>query len=151
MISALPNVSLVSGLLGLVQGVFAYILAAVLGLGVGLLVAFVGRAFGYVAAATVCAVVIVALYAADAVDSMADARAQAEIVQLTTRLVEKTRALAAERATNAQLTDFMEKGREAAAHNATVMAELRARIEQQPVPQDCGWSEEFLNEVDKLR
>jgi len=133
------------------QGVVIYLIVAVIGIGVGVVAHVSGRVAGFMAAALVGAVSLVVLYAFNDVGSFADARAQAEIASLRAAVAAKAQKAKELVATNAELTRFLEEGREAAAANANTMAALRQEIERRPIPEECAWPKEFMNDVDKLR
>lgn len=54
-------------------------------------------------------------------------------------------------ATNAQLQKDLAEEAEISEHNAGIMADLHARIEAMEDKPDCGVSEEFTDELKKLR
>lgn len=124
--------------------------AAALGFGIACL--YITRNVTGLIGAVAAGVVIVGLAGSSTVGALLAAqKAQEQITQLKAEAAAKAQKLAEIVATNKQLTEFLDAGREAAAENAKVMADLQRRIDEGGVPEDCGFSKEFIDDLNKLR
>lgn len=136
---------------GLFAGIWFYAVLLAIGFCLGFALTLVGRVFGGAAAGAACAIVLVVLYATDAVDRFTDARTQKEIAELTAANKAKAAKIEEIRATNAVLAQTLELERAAAELNAPVLAELEAKIKAAGDNPACNLSGDFIDELEKLR
>lgn len=132
------------GLFGIVVCSAAYFIGSAIS-------SFFGRLAGFAAAALIGLVLIGGANALDFYKDAQALRAEEQVRQLKEANRLKEAKLAELRATNAKLQAFLDQERQVAEDNATTIEKLNAMIDATDDNPDCTLSEDFVNELEKLR